>query len=114
MYEVLYEYCCYYHYRYRCYYCTVTRWDIDLFLTEELERNPRPCDEGPPWPGVRKIFHGRQCSDGYTCGGNWTGPNDGISTFDNIALAMITVFQCITMEGWSDIMYWVQNILFYF
>ncbi|XP_068695384.1 voltage-dependent calcium channel type A subunit alpha-1-like isoform X1 [Montipora foliosa] len=74
-------------------------------ITNELEGNPRPCDN-EPFPGVRAIFHGRNCSSGYECREHWAGPNDGISTFDNIALAMITVFQCITMEGWSQIMYW--------
>lgn len=72
-----------------------------------MEADPRPCDRGP-WPGVRQIFKGRVCPKGYVCDPRyWRGPNDGISTFDNIALAMITVFQCITMEGWTQIMYWV-------
>lgn len=79
--------------------------------TNELESNPRPCDK-KPWPGVRKLFHGRECQSGYTCGERyWEGPNDGISTFDNIALAMITVFQCITMEGWTQIMYWTFDAM---
>ena len=78
-----------------------------LSFTDIMEENPRPCDFGP-WPGVRKIFRGRNCLEGYECKKNqWVGPNDGISTFDNIAVAMITVFQCITMEGWTQIMYWV-------
>lgn len=38
-------------------------------------------------------------------------PNDGITNFDNIGLAMLTVFQCISMEGWTDIMYWVKKKL---
>uniref|UniRef100_A0A1I8FDX4 Ion_trans domain-containing protein n=1 Tax=Macrostomum lignano TaxID=282301 RepID=A0A1I8FDX4_9PLAT len=36
----------------------------------------------------------------------WEGPNSGITNFDNIGLAMLTVFQCITMEGWTDVMYY--------
>jgi len=35
------------------------------------------------------------------------GPNFGITSFDNILVAMLTVFQCVTMEGWTTIMYWV-------
>ena len=31
----------------------------------------------------------------------------GITSFDNIGLAMLTTFQCVTMEGWTPIMYWV-------
>ncbi|KXJ13131.1 Voltage-dependent P/Q-type calcium channel subunit alpha-1A [Exaiptasia diaphana] len=51
---------------------------------------------------------GRPCPSNYTCKRNdivWPGPNKGITNFDNIFLSMLTVFQCITMEGWTDIMY---------
>ncbi|OXB80679.1 UNVERIFIED_CONTAM: hypothetical protein H355_005608, partial [Colinus virginianus] len=40
-----------------------------------------------------------------TCFSNETGPNYGITNFDNILFAVLTVFQCITMEGWTDILY---------
>ncbi|KAJ3600004.1 hypothetical protein NHX12_033956 [Muraenolepis orangiensis] len=43
----------------------------------------------------------RRCPDRYTCTHNWIGPNDGITQFDNILFALLTVFQCITMEGWT-------------
>uniref|UniRef100_A0A1I7X036 Ion_trans domain-containing protein n=1 Tax=Heterorhabditis bacteriophora TaxID=37862 RepID=A0A1I7X036_HETBA len=36
---------------------------------------------------------------------------DGITSFDNIAFAMITVFQCITMEGWTTVMYYTNDSL---
>ncbi|KAK3737051.1 hypothetical protein QZH41_016673, partial [Actinostola sp. cb2023] len=79
-------------------------WNI-VTMTEAI---PRPCDK-LPYKGIREIIHGRECEHtNYTCGGNfvyWEGPNSGISTFDNIALSMITVFQCITMEGWTNVMY---------
>lgn len=42
-----------------------------------------------------------------TCLEEWEGPNYGITSFDNIGFAMLTVFQCITMEGWTTILYWV-------
>ena len=41
------------------------------------------------------------------CLEKWEGPNYGITSFDNIIYAMLTVFQCITMEGWTPILYWV-------
>ncbi|KAL5108348.1 Voltage-dependent calcium channel type A subunit alpha-1 [Taenia crassiceps] len=44
------------------------------------------------------------CPTGYVCKGYWEGPNFGITSFDNIGYSMLTVFQCITMEGWTDIM----------
>lgn len=37
----------------------------------------------------------------------WEGPNYGITSFDNIGYAMLTVFQCITTEGWTNILYYV-------
>lgn len=35
----------------------------------------------------------------------WDGPNSGITNFDNFALSMLTVFQCVTLEGWTDVLY---------
>lgn len=50
------------------------------------------------------------CRNGNSvCLERWQGPNDGITSFDNIGFAMLTVFQCITMEGWTSILYWVRN-----
>ena len=56
------------------------------------------------------MFTGRQCnaSNNEVCRRYWIGPNKGISTFDNIVLAILTVSQCITMEGWTDVMYSVS------
>lgn len=45
------------------------------------------------------------------CLEKWEGPNYGITSFDNIIYAMLTVFQCITMEGWTPILYWVGEQL---
>jgi voltage-dependent calcium channel L type alpha-1D len=39
------------------------------------------------------------------CSLYWEGPNSGITNFDNFGLAMLTVFQCITLEGWTDVLY---------
>uniref|UniRef100_A0AAQ4RDZ7 Calcium channel, voltage-dependent, N type, alpha 1B subunit, a n=1 Tax=Gasterosteus aculeatus aculeatus TaxID=481459 RepID=A0AAQ4RDZ7_GASAC len=47
----------------------------------------------------------RTCANGTACREYWTGPNFGITNFDNILFAVLTVFQCITMEGWVDILY---------
>lgn len=52
------------------------------------------------------------CRDGNSlCMERWMGPNNGITSFDNIGLAMLTVFQCITMEGWTSILYWVKLLI---
>jgi len=44
------------------------------------------------------------------CLPGWEGPKFGIVGFDNIFFAMLTVFQCITMEGWTTVMYYVRTI----
>ncbi|XP_063223249.1 voltage-dependent calcium channel type A subunit alpha-1 [Bacillus rossius redtenbacheri] len=45
------------------------------------------------------------------CHPGWEGPNFGITSFDNIGFAMLTVFQCITMEGWTAILYWTNDAM---
>ena len=50
------------------------------------------------------------CSPGFECAEWLEGPNFGITTFDNIIFSVITVFQCITMEGWTDILYSLSRI----
>lgn len=50
----------------------------------------------------------RKCPAKYTCNDTWIGPNDGITQFDNILFAVLTVFQCITMEGWTTVLYNVR------
>lgn len=65
-----------------------------------VEDDPTPC----AFAG-----NGRFCvTNGTECRGKWEGPNGGITNFDNIFFAMLTVFQCITMEGWTDVLYWVH------
>jgi len=67
---------------------------------------PRPCGKGYECLAER----------GWICDVYWVGPNRGITNFDNFGLAMLTVFQCITMEGWTAIMYDVRaaNLFFSF
>ncbi|XP_063063682.1 calcium channel, voltage-dependent, L type, alpha 1F subunit [Engraulis encrasicolus] len=56
--------------------------------------------------------HGRHCMvNGSECRGKWDGPNNGITNFDNFFFAMLTVFQCITMEGWTDVLYWMNDAI---
>ncbi|CAF4362135.1 unnamed protein product, partial [Rotaria magnacalcarata] len=61
----------------------------------------RPCGE-----------KGRKCPDGQECKDiGWEGPWYGIINFDNFGLAMLTVFQCITMEGWTSILYKMNDAI---
>nr|XP_046241616.1 calcium channel, voltage-dependent, N type, alpha 1B subunit, a isoform X6 [Scatophagus argus] len=55
-----------------------------------------PCGLEPP---------ARTCSNDTACKEYWIGPSFGITNFDNILFAVLTVFQCITMEGWVEILY---------
>ncbi|XP_058229316.1 calcium channel, voltage-dependent, L type, alpha 1D subunit, a isoform X3 [Hemibagrus wyckioides] len=56
--------------------------------------------------------HGRTCLMNNTlCREGWHGPNGGITNFDNFLFAMLTVFQCITMEGWTDVLYWMNDAM---
>jgi len=48
---------------------------------------------------------GRQCAAGWTCGDSGVSPNGSVTSFDNIGWAFLTIFQCITLEGWTDVMY---------
>ncbi|KAM8868464.1 calcium channel, voltage-dependent, L type, alpha 1D subunit, a isoform 16-T16 [Synchiropus picturatus] len=71
----------------------------DLLAEEE----PAPCAISG---------HGRQCPiNGTECREGWQGPNGGITNFDNFLFAMLTVFQCITMEGWTDVLYWMNDAM---
>lgn len=73
---------------------------LSFCLSEERETE-WPCGQEPP---------ARTCPDGTECREYWTGPNFGITNFDNILFAILTVFQCITMEGWVEILYNVSLI----
>uniref|UniRef100_A0A672IEZ9 Voltage-dependent L-type calcium channel subunit alpha n=1 Tax=Salarias fasciatus TaxID=181472 RepID=A0A672IEZ9_SALFA len=64
---------------------------------------PAPCAQAGN--GRRCIINGSECRDG------WEGPNNGITHFDNIGFAMLTVYQCITMEGWTKVLYWVNDAI---
>ena len=48
-------------------------------------------------------------SAGEVCREYWEGPNNGITNFDNFGLSLLTVFQCVTLEGWTDVLYWVRH-----
>uniref|UniRef100_A0A665WSB5 Voltage-dependent L-type calcium channel subunit alpha n=1 Tax=Echeneis naucrates TaxID=173247 RepID=A0A665WSB5_ECHNA len=70
--------------------------------------------EEKPAPCAPDAAYGRHCKqNGTKCEMGWEGPNDGITNFDNFAFAMLTVFQCITMEGWTDVLYWVNDAVDY-
>ncbi|KAM8812411.1 voltage-dependent L-type calcium channel subunit alpha-1S [Rhynchonycteris naso] len=80
-----------------CYYV-----GTDILATAENEK-PSPC---------ARTGSGRPCTiNGSECRGGWPGPNHGITHFDNFGFSMLTVYQCITMEGWTDVLYWVNDAI---
>uniref|UniRef100_A0A6Q2X039 Voltage-dependent L-type calcium channel subunit alpha n=1 Tax=Esox lucius TaxID=8010 RepID=A0A6Q2X039_ESOLU len=78
-----------------CYY-------TDIIATVENEK-PSPCAQAG---------NGRRCTiNGTECRAGWAGPNNGITHFDNLGFAMLTVYQCITTQGWTDVLYWVNDAI---
>ncbi|XP_054625815.1 dihydropyridine-sensitive L-type skeletal muscle calcium channel subunit alpha-1-like isoform X2 [Dunckerocampus dactyliophorus] len=80
-----------------CYYT-----GTNIYSTAEGEM-PAPCAQAGN--GRRCIINGSECRPG------WEGPNNGITHFDNIGFAMLTVYQCITMEGWTKVLYWINDAI---
>ena len=71
---------------------------------------------------------GRQCGGKFTCPAgdvclySREAPNFGLTSFDHISVAFLTIFVAVTLEGWTDVMYmmqdtygyWVATIFFHF
>lgn len=74
-------------------------WLSDIIATVENEK-PAPCAQAGN--GRRCLINGTECRIG------WPGPNQGITHFDNLGFSMLTVYQCITTQGWTDVLYWVN------
>lgn len=78
---------------------------VDVIMKEGEQPSPCNTDNKSEAP-----FGAHVCDANIsTCMDHWEGPNFGITSFDNIGFAMLTVFQCITMEGWTAILYWVKQ-----
>uniref|UniRef100_A0A672VD62 Voltage-dependent L-type calcium channel subunit alpha n=1 Tax=Strigops habroptila TaxID=2489341 RepID=A0A672VD62_STRHB len=84
---------------------------LELFMGK-MHKTYTPAEDDPS-PCAPQSAHGRQCQNGTECKAGWEGPKHGITNFDNFAFAMLTVFQCITMEGWTDVLYWMQDAMGY-
>ncbi|XP_011506186.1 PREDICTED: voltage-dependent calcium channel type A subunit alpha-1 [Ceratosolen solmsi marchali] len=81
--------------------------NADLIVKDGEQPNPCNTDNESEAPAGAHVCNANtsKCSD------RWEGPNSGITSFDNIGFAMLTVFQCITMEGWTAILYWTNDAL---
>ena len=59
--------------------------------------------------GTELLCGNVDCPTGYYCGKKTLNPNHDVTNFDNIFWALLNVFQCITLEGWSEIMVMYQK-----
>jgi len=99
-----------------CFYANRTAPDNnseDLMYKGEDQQLTTCGIPGEPIWGWLNIKHGVfTChipNQSLVCREYWEGPNKGITNFDNIGFAMLTVFQCITMEGWTQVLYWTND-----
>ncbi|XP_072155545.1 muscle calcium channel subunit alpha-1 isoform X4 [Bemisia tabaci] len=76
-------------------------------ITGEMMDDPHPCGE----EGFQCSFYNKGTEEIWECRLDWEGPHFGITNFDNFGLAMLTVFQCITLEGWTDVLYDIEDSL---
>lgn len=72
-------------------------------ITGEIMDDPHPCGEDG--------FQCERIGFNMICRYYWEGPNFGITNFDNFGLSMLTVFQCVTLEGWTDMLYYIQDAM---
>ncbi|XP_058807730.1 muscle calcium channel subunit alpha-1 isoform X4 [Phymastichus coffea] len=72
-------------------------------ITGDIMDDPHPCGDS----GYRCDKLGSE----WICDTKryWEGPNWGITNFDNFGLSMLTVFQCVTLEGWTDVLYSIED-----
>ncbi|KAM7535333.1 hypothetical protein Aperf_G00000089647 [Anoplocephala perfoliata] len=81
--------------------------------TYTMMDNPRPCSNSTH----PMAFNCTTVGPNYVCrdlppelGERYAGPEDGLINFDNFLYAMLTVFTCVTMEGWTTVGYYVSLI----
>nr|CAD7568445.1 unnamed protein product [Timema californicum] len=74
-------------------------------VTGDMMPDPHPCGMNESGFMCYTIDVNMVCRD------KWIGPNNGITNFDNFGLAMLTVFQCVTLEGWTDVLYYIEDAL---
>jgi hypothetical protein len=51
----------------------------------------------------------RQCREGYECLKLGKNPHAGVVSFDDIGLSIMNLFVFVTLEGWSDAMYYLAD-----
>lgn len=68
-----------------------------------------------PLPGLPNLSNATHCINWnkyYTnCRAGEKNPFQGAISFDNIGLAWVAIFLVISLEGWSEIMYYVSPLI---
>ena len=89
---------------------------VELLSLELLASESAPVDDEQMCcdTASRDDFSDDQCSLGHTCGASerclWDARNpNGVNSFDNMGFALLTIFQAMSLEGWTDIMYMLQD-----
>ena len=93
---------------------SVTDWTPSYLAPPTRPTPPRPAPTSATCPRPSASRSGGWAASRVTCPMSRVvlqGPNYGITSFDNILFAMLTVFQCITMEGWTSMLYWVSTTI---
>nr|CDS23994.1 voltage dependent calcium channel alpha 1 [Echinococcus granulosus] len=87
-----------------CSNCSLTPPKYVCALDDTMMDNPRPCSNS----SYSMAFNCSEIGPNYVCrdlppelGERYVGPEDGLVNFDNFLYAMLTVFTCVTMEGWT-------------
>ncbi|KXZ52368.1 hypothetical protein GPECTOR_9g412 [Gonium pectorale] len=65
---------------------------------------------GTPTASHGSAGDGHVCPAGMYCT-SYGNPNYGMTSFDHILWAWLTIFQCITQEAWTDVMYFTSDSL---
>eukprot|EP01064_Diplonema_japonicum_P029541 TRINITY_DN4809_c0_g1_i1.p1 TRINITY_DN4809_c0_g1~~TRINITY_DN4809_c0_g1_i1.p1 ORF type:complete len:1504 (+),score=269.06 TRINITY_DN4809_c0_g1_i1:171-4682(+) len=68
-----------------------------------------PSSEGQFCRNSSNTFLGRSCPSHLTCL-PFKNPDYGFVNFDHIGYAFLVIFQCVTLEGWTDQLYRVQDL----
>ncbi|KAK3264415.1 Caveolin-2 [Cymbomonas tetramitiformis] len=63
--------------------------------------NPRTCMP----VGYESFTDGYHCELNEVCAATGENPKEGTNGFDNILVAVYTIFQCTTLDSWSDVQY---------
>ena len=107
----------------------ITLWEGLLYNRCRLTAAPTSPTTWPPVPDFSRACGNYQCGEAYPCGSLYSAYDEGllspatdfkadvqvsylnygVTNFDNIGFAVLTIFQCSTLQGWTDIMYLMQD-----